>query len=56
MKDKYEVLENAGMFNESEIDSFPTLKEAKQYVADNYSKSEIEELNVDITCNGSTEY
>lgn len=56
MADQYEVLEHAGMYNENEIDTFPTLKAAQQYVEDNYTKDEVAELRVDITCNNSTEY
>ncbi len=55
-EEKYEVLEHAGMYNEHEIANFPTLKEAKEFVDSNYTKDEISELRVDITCNHSTEY
>lgn len=56
MSDNFEVLENAGLYNESEVDSFPTFKEAQHYVENNYTPDEKKELSVDITCNGSTEF
>ncbi|MDA0146478.1 hypothetical protein OCT63_19820 [Vibrio sp. RW] len=56
MSDQFEVLENAGLYNETEVETFPTYKEAKDYVKSNYTKEEQEQMGVDITCNGSTEY
>lgn len=56
MIDKFEVLENAGLYNESEVDSFPTYKEAQHYVESNYTPDEHRKMGVDITCNGSTEF
>jgi hypothetical protein len=55
-KEQFEVLENSGMYNETEVDTFDSLESAKHYVSKMYSKSEVQELNIDITCNGSTEY
>lgn len=56
MSDQYEVLENAGLYNESEVENFPTYKEAQDYVENNYTPDEQKEMGVDITCNGSTEF
>lgn len=56
MNDKFEVLENAGLYNETEVENFPTYKEAQQYVENNYTPDEQREMGVDITCNGSTEF
>ncbi len=54
--DKYEVLEHAGMENETSIDTFNTLLSAQQYIANNYTLEEIEQLCVDITLNGTAEH
>lgn len=54
--EQWEVLENAGQSNEVMIDDFESYKQAKAYVSKAYTKAEIDELGVDITKNGSTEY
>ena len=56
MSDTFEVLENAGLYNESEVESFATYEEAKHYVTTNYTPDDQREMGVDITCNGSTEF
>jgi hypothetical protein len=56
MSDQFEVLENAGMYNENEVGTFSTYNEAQNYVNSNYTKEEQKKMRVDITCNGSTEY
>ncbi len=54
--DTYEVLENAGLFNEMKVETFSSYAQAKAYVKEMYSPQEQVELSIDITCNGSTEY
>lgn len=52
----YEVIENAGMDNQTQVEVFQTLKEARNYIKEFYSDDEIEDMSIDITFNGSTEY
>lgn len=56
LENSWEVLENAGMFNESQAFAGSTYQEAVDYRDEMYSPEEIEALHVDITRNGSTEY
>jgi len=54
--DRWEVLEYAGMYNQSCVHTSTSHSLALKYIGDNYSPSEAKELGVDVTCNGSTEY
>ena len=56
MSDTFEVLEFAGLVNQTEIGIFPSLEKAQAYVDEHYTEQEIKELSVDITRNGSTEF
>jgi len=52
----YEVIENAGMYNQVQVDEFESIKKARAYVKEYYTADEAEEMHIDITFNGSTEY
>ena len=50
------MIENKGMDNQIVIETFDSLKEARNYLKEFYTEEDIDELQVDITFNGSTEY
>jgi len=50
------VVENAGYVGEVRLDGFDSYKEAKQYIEDNYTQDEIEELHVEVARGGSYEH
>lgn len=50
------VIENAGYAAEINAASFESYKEAKQYIEDNYTDTEKDELHIEITRDGSYEH
>ncbi|CAH7206408.1 conserved hypothetical protein [Vibrio chagasii] len=55
-KKEWEVIIHAGLDAAEEEETFFTYSAAKAYIDEHYSVSDIKELNIDITHNGSTEY
>ncbi|ELP6119511.1 TPA: hypothetical protein I7730_00045 [Vibrio vulnificus] len=55
-KKEWEVIIHTGLDAAEEVETFFTYSAAKAYVDDHYSESDIKELNINITHNGSTEY
>lgn len=50
------VIENAGYAAEINVASFESYEEAKQYIDDNYTDTEKDELHIEITRDGSYEH
>lgn len=50
MKRKFTVVENAGYIGETDITSFPTLREAIDWLDRHYEPDELETLHVQIAC------
>ncbi|MGR5559714.1 hypothetical protein ACQKQC_25900 [Vibrio fortis] len=55
-KKEWEVIIHAGLDAAEEEETFFTHTQAKAYIDEHYSKADIQELNIDITRNGSTEF
>ncbi|MDQ2077455.1 hypothetical protein [Marinimicrobium sp. ABcell2] len=54
--ESWEVVENAYLYNQHTVATRPSFDDARLYVQVNYKTEEIDELNIDITRNGSTEH